>query len=280
MPDKLNEFRVAIIGGGKMGEAIMAGWIHSHTAPADQLAADNFIVVDPGEERRGYLTETYGVQCEKEVSTIDHADMIVLAVKPQVLLAVLEEVAPLEQFQSCLFVSIAAGMATHTLENVRPKSSRLVRVMPNTPLLVGAGASTLCGGTTALPDDVEVVESLFACLGEAHIVEEVYMDATGALSGSGPAYVSAMIEALTQAGVEQGLDADLAEKLMIQTVYGTSKLMKDTGQSPESVRLSVCSPNGTTLAALEAMDAAGMEQVYEQGVEAAVRRSKELGSCQ
>ena len=275
--------RIALVGGGKMGEAIMGGWIASHAVPADQLGAANFTVANPGEERRNYLKDRYGVSCVANAREIDGADIVVLAVKPQVMMGVLEEIAALPAYEGGdggpLFVSIAAGLSTQRLEEALPDGARLVRTMPNTPLLVGAGATTVTAGTHASDDDVALVCNLFACLGKAYVVDEDAMDATGAVSGSGPAYVAALIEALRDGGVVQGLDAGLAEALAQQTVYGTALLMQETGQDAQATRVAVCSPGGSTLAALAAMDETGFARSIDAGVAAAVRRSKELGQC-
>ena len=271
--------RIALIGGGKMGEAIMGGWISSAESPANVLAAGNFVVADPGGDRRAYLESTYGVRCVGQASDIDAADIVILAVKPQVMMGALESIAEIPAYKGCLFVSIAAGMTTKRLSSALPPEARLVRTMPNTPLLVGFGATAVCGSSSSTEDDVLIVQELFACLGRAFVVDEGDMDAVGAVSGSGPAYVAAMIEALASAGANEGLSAELSEELAVQTVLGTSELMCKTGQSAEQVRISVCSPGGTTLAALEAMDKAGLSRAYEAGVSAAVQRSKELGAC-
>ncbi len=270
--------RIALIGGGKMGEAIMGGWIASGEEPASALSAENFVVANPGSARREYLTATYNVRCVEQASCIEAADLVILAVKPQIMMGMLETISEVPAYRGRLFVSIAAGLSTERLQAALPSDARLVRVMPNTPLLVGSGATTVCGSATSTDDDVECVRALFACLGSAFVVDEADMDATGALSGSGPAYVAAMIEALVSAGMSEGLSAELSEQLAIQTVWGTAELIRKTGQTPEQVRVSVCSPGGSTLAALAAMDEAGFSQTFEAGVRAAVQRSKELGA--
>ncbi|MEG2006343.1 MAG: pyrroline-5-carboxylate reductase [Raoultibacter sp.] len=274
-----SETRIAVIGGGKMGEAIMGGWIASGEAPVDVLTRDNFIVADPGQARRAALTQRYGVTCVADASAIDRADIVLLSVKPQVMMGVLATVSVLPFASEALFVSIAAGLETKRLEAFLPPASSLVRVMPNLPLLVGAGTTAVCAGSNATGAVCTQVRDLFACLGKAYVVDESAMDAVGALSGSGPAYVAALIEHVRDAGVKQGLDADLAEALALQTVYGTARLIRETEQTPEEVRVAVCSPGGTTLAALAAMDASGIAAAYDAGVAAAVRRSEELGSC-
>lgn len=275
--------RVAVIGGGKMGEAILGGWIASDQGPAACLGAKNFEVANPGEQRRAYLAARYGVACVADARELGAADIVVLAVKPQVMMDVLASIRDssvcLGTHASPLFISIAAGLATSRLEQALPARSRLVRAMPNTPLLVGAGATAVCAGSHATSDDLELARGLFASLGMACVVSESDIDAIGALSGSGPAYVAAMIEALRDAAAAWGIDPELAEQLALQTTFGTALLMKETGQSAETCRVNVCSPGGTTLAALDAMSKAGFDQVFAAGVEAAVRRSKELAAC-
>ncbi len=275
------DFRILVIGAGKMGEAIVAGWIACDTAPADVITAASVSVANPGLARRQHMESVYGVTAYADATEAPAADVVVLAVKPQVMMGVLESIANKPAFGPTvnpLFISIAAGISTAKLEQALPKGARVVRVMPNTPLMVGAGASGVCGGVRASESDVAFVRDLFACLGEAVVVDEADMDAVCGGSGAGPAYVAAMIEALRDAAAAEGLDPSLAEKLATQTVYGTAKLMLDRAQSAEETRIAVCSPGGTTLAALDAMHASGFNDVFKAGVSACVKRSKELGS--
>ena len=261
----------------------MAGLIASECDIARELDADCFMVADPGDDRRAFLEARYGVSCVSDAACIEGADVVVLAVKPQVMMGVLEGISALPAYGggACgpLFVSLAAGLTTQRLESALPENARLVRVMPNMPLQVSAGATAVTGGACATAEDIELVCQLFSCLGCACVVDESLMDAVCAVSGSGPAYVAAMVEALRDAGVKQGLDCGLAETLALQTVYGTAKVLVDTGQTAEYLRESVCSPGGTTLAALDAMNEAGFSGVFDAGVAAAVRRSKELSAC-
>ena len=280
---------IALIGGGKMGEAIMAGLIRSQEQPAGALGATCLEVANPGAQRRAYLEETYGVSCVEDGSLIsDTPDVVILAVKPQVLPPVAASLRACPVFGGAsgadaaekkpLFVSIAAGITTQTLRSLLPKGARVVRTMPNTPLLVSAGMTAVVGDGGASASDVELVRALFACLGDAVVVEETAMDAVCAVSGSGPAYVAAFIEALRDGGVKQGLSFDLAQSLALQTVFGTAQLLLETKQTPEAVRKAVCSPGGTTLAALDAMNEAGFSSVIDKGVAAATKRSLELGA--
>lgn len=275
--------RIAVVGGGKMGEAIVGGWLASHEGPAAHVVPELITVVNPGAERRAFLSSRYGVECVSDVRFVKAADIVVLAVKPQIMAQVLELVRGCAAFTSSnanpLFVSIAAGLTTQRLETMLPQGARLVRVMPNMPLAIGAGASAVTSGSNASQGDVDLVARLFGCLGEAVVVDEPLMDACCAVSGSGPAYVAAMIESLRDAGAAEGLPVEVAELLAFQTVLGTARLVSETGQSLAAVRESICSPGGTTLAALSAMEAAGFSRVFEAGVSAAVCRSKELAQC-
>lgn len=273
--------RIAVIGGGKMGEAIVGGWIASNEGMAQAVCAQDVVVVDPGEGRRALLSERYGVTCLSDATDVSAADLVVLAVKPQVMMGVLDAMCGMPVFAESdpLFVSIAAGLTTERLEGGLPARARLVRVMPNMPLAIGAGASAVTPGACATEADVALVADLFGCLGKSVVVEEGLMDAVCAVSGSGPAYVAAMVESLRDASVAEGLPADVAEALALQTVLGTARLIGETGQTPAAVRESICSPGGTTLAALSAMREAGFDEVFSAGVHAAVRRSKELAQC-
>lgn len=263
-----------------MGEAILSGWLAGTTAPVDSVGVEDIQVVDPGETRRSYLEDRYGVGSVADVSEANRADVVVLAVKPQVMMGVLEKASRLPAFQGGqdgpLFVSIAAGITTQRIADALPSGAPVVRVMPNMPLMVNAGASGVCAGPNASADQVRYVADLFGSLGRAVVVDEANMDAVCAVSGSGPAYVAAMVEAMRDAGVAQGLDAKLAEVLALQTVLGTARLIDETALTPQTAREAICSPGGTTLAALDAMNKAGFAQAIDAGITAAVVRSKEL----
>lgn len=270
--------RIAVIGGGKMGEAILGGWIKAGVGAAAPWAGDCFTVVEPNEDRRAYLQERYGVSCVGHSGAIEQADMFLLAVKPQVMSSVLPEITQLGCAEGALFASIAAGLSTAKLESMLPEACHLVRVMPNVALLAEKGATTLCAGSCATEEELAFVRDLFGCIGDAFIVDEEQMDITCAINGSGPAYAAAMVEALAAAAAEAGLDARLAERLAAQTVYGAGALMAELGQSAEETRVAVSSPGGTTLAALAAMEEGGFAASLNAGVKAAIRRSKELGA--
>lgn len=274
---------IAIIGGGKMGGAILAGWIGSQEGAAASIGPEAIVVVNPGEVRRNQLASEYQVTCVADVSELPLCNLVVLAVKPQVMFDMLASLkdnpAYAGSLSDTLFVSIAAGLGTDRLQAALPEGARLVRVMPNTPLLVGQGAAAVCASASSTDEDVAYVADLFGCMGTAVVVDEADIDAVCALSGSGPAYVAWLVECMRDAAVRQGLEAALAEKLALQTVLGTAQLIAETGVTPESCREAVCSPGGTTLAALDAMQATGFAESVDAGVAAAVRRSKELAQC-
>ena len=230
--------RILVIGGGKMGEAILGGWIASEDGVAATVDASNVTVVNPGVARREHLASRYGVTCIADAREAEPADIVVLAVKPQVMPSVLDDIRDVAAYAGAgpLFISIAAGLTTEWFAERLPAGARFVRVMPNTPLLVGAGTTTVCAPEGANAADVDLVCDLFDALGSAFVVDELLMDATGALSGSGPAYVAHMIEALRDAGRDAGIDEALAERLAFDTVYGTCKLMAETRQTPEQTR--------------------------------------------
>lgn len=271
--------RVLVVGCGKMGEAIVGGWLSEKVYdPSD------FLVVTATSATGDRLSATYGLPCTTSLFDCPCApEMVLLAVKPQVMDAVLQQLKKSVWFDEVgaetVFVSIAAGLSTDRLCKGLGKEVPVVRVMPNVALRVGAGASSVCAGAFASSSQLERICELFALLGDAVSVDESLMDATCALNGSGPAYVARLIEQLRDGAVEAGLEAKLAERLALQTVFGTAALMKETGQSAETTRLSVCSPGGTTLAAMAAMDEAGFDDAVKAAVAAAAARSKELASC-
>lgn len=270
--------RIVVIGGGKMGEAILGGWIASQDGVAAPWGPSCFMVVEPSEGRRSYLESEYGIHCVPDSSFVDSADLVLLSVKPQVMSDVLPSVTNRPFAHDALYVSIAAGLTTQKLESQLPEGAHLVRVMPNVSLLVGKGATTLCSGSRASCKELGFVQELFNCVGDAFVVDESQMDITCAINGSGPAYAAALVEALADAAAQAGLDRDLAERLAAQTVYGAGALMAERGQTAERTRIDVSSPGGTTLAALAAMEEGGFSSSLHAGVEAAIRRSKELGA--
>ncbi len=264
--------RIAIIGGGKMGEAIVAGLLASGFAEPSDI-----IVAEPSAERAGVFS-AHGVTTVVDGrDAVADAGVIVLAVKPQVIDVVLAQVAP-GVLSTAIVVSIAAGITTARLESLLPAGVPVVRVMPNAPAMVGQGMSVVSGGSEATAEQVESVREMFEALGRSIVLDERYQDAATAISGSGPAYVALFVDALARAGVRQGLSRDVSQALALQTLRGTVELIERTGAHPEAVIDAVSSPGGATIAAIEAFEASGLRSGVFDAVAAAVRRSKELGS--
>jgi pyrroline-5-carboxylate reductase len=266
------EGELAIIGGGRMGEAIAGGLISS-----GMLAADSIVVAEPVEVRRVELAAAHGLRCVADAAeAVYGADIVMLAVKPQTIDAVAASIAG--ELGDALVISIAAGISCARLESHLPTGTAVVRVMPNTPALVHEGMSVISGGSEATAEQVDLVRELFSALGKAVVLDERHQDAATAISGSGPAYVAMVIDALARAGVRHGLPRQVAEDLALQTVVGTAVLIDRTGQHPEQVIDGVASPGGTTIAAIEALEAGGLRAAFAAAVTAAVKRAKELGT--
>lgn len=263
---------LAVIGGGRMGEAIIKGLLASGAASSESI-----IVADPSEERRMTLEAEYAVRCmDSAHSASSQGDIVVLAVKPQIMAEVVASLS--DSVASALVVSIAAGITCSALEDMLPDGTAVVRVMPNTPAMVGEGMSVVSGGTKAGDDQVETVRAIFSVLGSAVVLDERHQDAATAISGSGPAYVAIFLDALACAGAEQGLPLDVSLDLALQTTKGTVRLLDETGMTPDELVAGVSSPGGTTVAATTRLDAEGFRQTIAAAVQAAVERAKELGS--
>jgi pyrroline-5-carboxylate reductase len=260
-----------VIGGGRMGEAIAGGLLR-----AGVLDTTRVTVVEPDAGRRQLLADSLGILCVDNAELVsEHIDIVLLAVKPQIIDEVVSSLPA--RLAEALIVSIAAGVDTARLEALLADGSSVVRVMPNAPALVGSGMAVVSGGSRARADQVETVRALFGSIGEAVIIEEDLQNAAVAISGSGPAYFALVVHSLALAGVHQGLPEEVAQSLALQTMLGTSELMRSTGLHPLSVIEMVSSPGGTTVAALESMHRAGLPEALAEGVAAAVRRATELG---
>lgn len=263
--------RVTFIGAGNMAGALIQGLIRTGTVPPDQIVA-----ADPDEDRLRTLGAELAVYTTtSNAEALRDADVVVLATKPQVFERVLPVVAEGLRSDS-LVISIAAGVSTSLIEASLPSHTRVVRTMPNTPALVGAGATAIAGGAHALAADLALAEALFQSVGICVRVPEAQIDAVTGLSGSGPAYVFAMIEALRDAGVREGLSEETALQLASQTVFGAARLLLEGDESPETLRERVTSPGGTTRAGLDALATGGFAEALAGAVRAATRRSHEL----
>ena len=262
---------VAFIGAGNMAGALIRGLIGTGTVPADRI-----IAADPDRARLDALGSELGVRtAEDNAQALRSADVVVLATKPQVFPSVLPALGASLR-PDALVVSIAAGISTKIIEGSLPAGARVVRTMPNTPALVGVGATAIAGGKHATDADLALVETLFQSVGLCVRVPESQIDAVTGLSGSGPAYVFAMIEALRDAGVREGLSEETSLQLAAQTVLGAARLLFEQNEPPETLRERVTSPGGTTRAGLDALEASGFAEVLAGAVRAATRRSNEL----
>jgi pyrroline-5-carboxylate reductase len=265
--------RIGVVGGGKMGEAIVRGLVS-----ADAVSPAGIVVAEPEAARRELLSGSYGVSAVPEgVDAVRGASVVILAVKPQVIDVVVGSLSSAIE-PGAVVISIAAGITCARLESLLPDGTAVVRVMPNTPAMVGAGMAIVSGGSGASADQVERARSLFAAIGDAIVVPESLQDAGTAISGSGPAYFALVIDALARAGVSQGLSRDLAQRLAVQTMLGTATMLQSTGVHPEALIDGVASPGGTTIAAVHQLESHGVRAAFADAVAAAVRRSKELGS--
>jgi pyrroline-5-carboxylate reductase len=268
----LTQKQLVIIGGGNMGEAILRGLLTAKLMTPQQVT-----VTDIVESRLTYLRDTYTVQALTDnAKAVVPADLVLMAVKPQDIVQTIQGIAPVVDDQKVI-ISIAAGVPTARIETAFGKPVRVVRVMPNTPALVLAGAAGLCAGSHATPTDLEVARVLFEVLGKTVVVGEYLMDAVTGLSGSGPAYVFVLIEALADGGVKMGLSREAALILAAQTVYGSAKLLLETGLHPGELKDRVTSPAGTTIAGLQVLEGHAFRGAVIDAVERATLRSRELG---
>jgi pyrroline-5-carboxylate reductase len=268
------DLRIGFLGAGKMATALAQGWLKSGLVRGEHIMSS-----DPLPEARSAFAAATGSQAiTSNRDVMAASELVLLAVKPQQVSEVLEEIAPAIKASRPLLVSVAAGVTLQALsERLGLSDCRLVRVMPNTPCLVGASASAYAAGPAATPQDVQLVDRLFNAVGRAFPVHEKLLDAVTGLSSSGPAYVFVIIEALSDGGVRMGLPRDLATQLAAQTVLGSAKMLLETGLHPGALKDMVASPAGTTIAGLHALERGGLRAALIDAVEAATRRSVELG---
>jgi pyrroline-5-carboxylate reductase len=262
---------IGFVGAGNMATALIQGLLAAKVA-----LASNILAADIDDARLSRLRNAYGITiAEDNLALVKRADVVILAVKPQVLDSLLSEIGPHVPAES-LVVSIAAGVPLAALESRFLPGARLVRAMPNTAATVLTSATALAAGTHATQADLDAVKVLFEAVGKVVLVNDADLDAVTGLSGSGPAYVLVMIEALADAGVRAGLQRPTALLLAAQTVYGTAKLVLETGEHPARLKDLVTSPGGTTLAGLYALEAGGLRKAVMDAVDAATKRSAEL----
>lgn len=263
--------RLGFLGAGKMATALARGWITAKLATPDRVLAS-----DPIETTRtNFTAETGAAAVGDNRQVVAASDVLLLAVKPQNMQELLREIRPSLTGRH-LIVSIAAGVTLSQITAALGPQVRLVRVMPNAPCLVGASASAYTAGPAATSDDVRLVDRLLGSVGRALALPEKLLDAVTGLSGSGPAYVFVMIEALSDGGVRMGLPRDAALMLAAQTVLGAAKMVLETGLHPGLLKDNVASPGGTTIAGLHELERGGLRGVLMDAVEAATLRSAQL----
>jgi pyrroline-5-carboxylate reductase len=268
----LKSQRVAFVGGGNMGEALIRGLLDAGVVPPDLITA-----TEVRADRAAQLGQQFGITVHADnPRLVREADVVILAVKPQIMGVILAEIAPAVTPRH-LLISIAAGVSTATIRAGLGKDARIIRVMPNTPALVLQGAAAIAPGPGLAPEDLGVAQEIFGAVGRAVVLGEDAMDAVTGLSGSGPAYVAIVIEALADGGVRMGLDRATALTLAIQTVLGTAQLLAETGMHPGALKDMVSSPGGTTIAGITALEEGGLRSTLIRAVERATLRSRELG---
>jgi pyrroline-5-carboxylate reductase len=263
---------LGFIGGGNMAEAMIRGLLK-----AQLLGPQEILASDVTAERLTYLQQTFGIRTSRDNAEVaGKADIVLFAVKPQIMSPVLDGLLDVITEEK-LLISIAAGISTRLIAEKFPGKVRVIRVMPNTPALVLEAASALAPGAAATPEDLELAKRLFAAVGKVVVVEETLMDAVTGLSGSGPAYIFLIIDALSDAGVKVGLSRKVAQLLAAQTVLGAARMVLETHKHPGELKDMVTSPGGTAIAGLHTLEAGGLRTTLINAVEAATRRSMELG---
>jgi pyrroline-5-carboxylate reductase len=266
--------KFGLIGGGVMGEALLSRLIARKIYQPSEV-----LVSEPQLSRRNLLHELYGVKVisDNRVIFTEVTEVVFLAVKPQVFTAIAQELADvITQSLKPLVISILAGVNLSQLEAAFPRLP-IIRAMPNTPATVGSGVTAICSGAYTKVNHQEIARQLFSAVGEVVEVSESLMDAVTGLSGSGPAYVAILVEALADGGVAAGLPRGIANELALQTVLGTAKLLHETKIHPAELKDRVTSPGGTTIAGLAHLERAGFRSALIEAVKAATARSQELG---
>jgi len=266
------EGKLGFIGAGNMSGALIKGLLHSGSVTPDRIIAS-----DVSPDRLEHIAKLHGIKTTQDNHELVRAsDVIVLAVKPQAIDKVLSQISKDVEARH-LVVSVAAGVPVVAIEGKLPASTRLVRSMPNTAAIVLAGATAISAGTHATERDLATARHLFEAVGRVVVLDEALLDAVTGLSGSGPAYVMLMIEAMADGGVKVGLHRDTALLLAAQTVFGSAKLLLETGEHPGRLKDQVTSPGGTAIAGLHTLEAGGLRRTLIDAVEAATKRAAELG---
>jgi pyrroline-5-carboxylate reductase len=264
---------IGFLGAGNMAEALIRGLLRGH-AEARQISASG-----PREDRMSELAERYKIFTTTDnLALMERSEILVLAVKPQILRRVLEQIRERVRTDA-LIISIAAGVPIRAITDRLPPGARVVRTMPNMPALVDAGATAIAGGTHATPADLLAARAIFDAVGVSVVLDEGLLDAVTGLSGSGPAYIFLILEALADAGVKVGLSRRTSQLLAAQTVLGSAKLLLETNEHPGRLKDMVTSPGGTAITGLHTLESGGVRTTLIDAVEAATRRSRELGEA-
>jgi pyrroline-5-carboxylate reductase len=267
---KLNK-NIGFIGAGNMAEALIKGLIKKKIIKPSMIIASD---IKP--DRREYMKDTYNIlTTDDNLKVLNEANVIILAVKPQDIKFVLKGITKAKKDR--LIISLIAGIPLKFLEEHLKMPFRVIRVMPNTPALVGAGITAISPGKSITKSDIEICRKIFTSVGEVVDVKENLMDAVTGLSGSGPAYIFNIVEALTDGGVKMGLPRNIAYLLTLHTVFGASRLLLETGEHPAILKNMVASPGGTTIFGLHALEKGNLRVALIDAVEQATKRSKELG---
>jgi pyrroline-5-carboxylate reductase len=267
------EKRIAIVGAGRLGESLLRGFLSSGWRTTDDL-----VVTARRSERRDELTTRFGVQAiESNAEAVAGARLAIIAVKPQDVDTVLEQIAPSVSSTHTL-LSVAAGVKTSFIESRLPEGARVVRAMPNAPALVHEGIAGISAGRSATDEDLALAEEALGHLGAVVRLQEKDLDAVTALSGSGPAYFAFLAEAMIEAGLLLGLSRDVSTRLVVQTMLGSALLLRDEGMHPVELREAVTSPGGTTTRAIRELELSGVRAAFLNAITAATERSRELGA--
>ena len=268
----LRNKQVGFVGTGNMGEALIHGLLHGHVCKPEQILCS-----DVRPERLKTIREKYGVRGTiHNVEVVKQSDIVILAVKPQIMKEVLVEIGKHLDF-SKLIISIAAGVHLESIEQLVKKELKLIRVMPNICVSVREGVSAIAGGKHASKEDLLMAKAIFDSVGKSLFIEEYLLDAVTGLSGSGPAYIFLIIDALADAGVKVGLCRSDALILASQTVLGAARMLMETGEHPGRLKDMVTSPGGTAIAGLHTLEGGGLRTTLINAVEVATERSKVLG---
>jgi pyrroline-5-carboxylate reductase len=269
----VDQRRIAILGGGRIGESLLAGLLSTGWRKPDEI-----VVTGRREERMEELQDRYGVRATLSNSeAVARAAVVVLAVKPQDFDVLLGEIAPLISAEQTV-LSIAAAIPTASIEQRLADGVPVVRAMPNTPATVHEGVAGVCAGAHADDEHLALAEEVLAHVGRVVRVPERYMDAVTAVSGSGPAYFALLAEAMIEAGILLGLSREVTTTLVVQTMLGTAKLLRDESIHPVELREAVTSPGGTTIVAIRELEQAGVRAAFLNAIQAAMDRSRELAA--